>query len=99
MKIRQAEGRWQNWSGSQQARPEIIQVQHLQHLQDIVKSSPQIRAVGAGHSFSALATTDNILVNLDHLRGVDRKSTRLNSSHLKISYAVFCLKKKTRNTH
>src|SRR2546426_9266304 len=29
--------------------------------------------------------------------GVDRKSTRLNSSHLVISYAVFCLKKKKRN--
>src|SRR2546426_3332318 len=28
------------------------------------------------------------------LRGGDRKSTRLNSSHLVISYAVFCLKKK-----
>src|SRR5436309_8824862 len=28
--------------------------------------------------------------------GEDRKSTRLNSSHVKISYAVFCLKKKTR---
>src|SRR5205814_10618358 len=28
-------------------------------------------------------------------RGGDRKSTRLNSSHLGISYAVFCLKKKT----
>src|SRR2546426_12213925 len=28
----------------------------------------------------------------------DRKSTRLNSSHLVISYAVFCLKKKTRAT-
>src|SRR5256885_7102696 len=28
------------------------------------------------------------------LRLVDRKSTRLNSSHLVISYAVFCLKKK-----
>src|SRR5256885_12287456 len=27
-------------------------------------------------------------------RGKDRKSTRLNSSHLVISYAVFCLKKK-----
>src|SRR2546426_8784861 len=27
----------------------------------------------------------------------DRKSTRLNSSHLVISYAVFCLKKKTQN--
>src|SRR5256885_8663919 len=29
--------------------------------------------------------------------GKDRKSTRLNSSHLVISYAVFCLKKKNRN--
>src|SRR5256886_3954306 len=28
-------------------------------------------------------------------RGEDRKSTRLNSSHSQISYAVFCLKKKT----
>src|SRR5690606_40241356 len=27
-------------------------------------------------------------------RGLDRKSTRLNSSHVKISYAVLCLKKK-----
>src|SRR2546426_7030415 len=31
-----------------------------------------------------------------HLTG-DRKSTRLNSSHLVISYAVFCLKKKKNN--
>src|SRR5256885_7644453 len=30
----------------------------------------------------------------DHGGRVDRKSTRLNSSHLVISYAVFCLKKK-----
>src|SRR2546426_8979791 len=29
----------------------------------------------------------------------DRKSTRLNSSHLVISYAVFCLKKKTTSRH
>src|ERR1022692_2089625 len=29
----------------------------------------------------------------------DRKSTRLNSSHLVISYAVFCLKKKKRHRH
>src|SRR3712207_8396033 len=29
-----------------------------------------------------------------HLRRADRKSTRLNSSHANISYAVFCLKKK-----
>src|SRR2546422_8595711 len=31
---------------------------------------------------------------VDSVRGVDRKSTRLNSSHGYISYAVFCLKKK-----
>src|SRR3989442_4442568 len=30
-------------------------------------------------------------------RAVDRKSTRLNSSHVRISYAVFCLKKKKTN--
>src|SRR2546430_10427815 len=29
---------------------------------------------------------------------IDRKSTRLNSSHSQISYAVFCLKKKNENT-
>src|SRR5690606_20526821 len=33
----------------------------------------------------------------DHsINAVDRKSTRLNSSHVKISYAVFCLKKKNK---
>src|SRR3712207_8357848 len=33
------------------------------------------------------------------LRRLDRKSTRLNSSHANISYAVFCLKKKTSTTN
>src|SRR3712207_8993732 len=32
------------------------------------------------------------------LRHADRKSTRLNSSHANISYAVFCLKKKNKTT-
>src|SRR5215475_14913726 len=36
-------------------------------------------------------------LQLRHSAGVDRKSTRLNSSHVKISYAVFCLKKKKKN--
>src|SRR3712207_8506855 len=34
-------------------------------------------------------------VGRNSLVGIDRKSTRLNSSHANISYAVFCLKKKT----
>src|SRR5690606_42037903 len=32
-----------------------------------------------------------------NVHALDRKSTRLNSSHVKISYAVFCLKKKRMN--
>src|SRR2546426_7204235 len=57
---------------------------------------------------ASLLTLDHHAIReyLSHLyeRGVDRKSTRLNSSHLVISYAVFCLKKKkkrktTRMTH
>src|SRR5699024_12556764 len=39
------------------------------------------------------------LQTLRHVDQVlDRKSTRLNSSHVSISYAVFCLKKKKNNT-
>src|SRR5688572_32715719 len=38
------------------------------------------------------ATLDAVVITDD--RGRDRKSTRLNSSHSQISYAVFCLKKK-----
>src|SRR2546430_7926772 len=34
----------------------------------------------------------------DAIKAADRKSTRLNSSHSQISYAVFCLKKKKKNT-
>src|SRR5699024_12038664 len=33
-----------------------------------------------------------------YLNNEDRKSTRLNSSHVSISYAVFCLKKKTNHS-
>src|SRR2546426_5250893 len=41
------------------------------------------------------AVVDRVLPG-QAVRHVDRKSTRLNSSHLVISYAVFCLKKKNR---
>src|SRR3712207_7532011 len=41
---------------------------------------------------TALAPSRRALATL--LRCIDRKSTRLNSSHANISYAVFCLKKK-----
>src|SRR5690606_40390791 len=43
-----------------------------------------------GWSFAVVVSSVALLIGFL----VDRKSTRLNSSHVKISYAVFCLKKK-----
>src|SRR5438445_9760662 len=43
-----------------------------------------------------LRVKDGDRVNAGTAMGRDRKSTRLNSSHANISYAVFCLKKKNR---
>src|SRR3989442_4775426 len=50
-------------------------------------ATPPVRPVahGAPHACHAVGLTG------------DRKSTRLNSSHVRISYAVFCLKKKKTN--
>src|SRR5438034_2882897 len=55
-------------------------------------------------------SSDVVLARMSRARGphspivvidevIDRKSTRLNSSHTVISYAVFCLKKKKQHTH
>src|SRR5690606_41021877 len=41
-----------------------------------------------------VATQENNYIDSPYKPDKDRKSTRLNSSHVKISYAVFCLKKK-----
>src|SRR5438445_10095956 len=49
---------------------------------------------------SALAAhygVERLRERLARLNALDRKSTRLNSSHANISYAVFCLKKKKRS--
>src|SRR2546422_2387675 len=69
----------------------------------IVLNEPSIIAVrradraviGVGREAKAMLgrTPDNILA-IRPLKDGDRKSTRLNSSHGYISYAVFCLKKK-----
>src|SRR5689334_23562045 len=47
----------------------------------------------------AMAVGDELSVYVDLLKQGDRKSTRLNSSHSSISYAVFCLKKKKRKDY
>src|SRR5437870_10554706 len=60
------------------------------------------QGLGDAHSFDRLnfvgigaAARRMALPREEHVQGtLDRKSTRLNSSHVAISYAVFCLKKK-----
>src|SRR5690242_21589566 len=56
----------------------------LRHVLTIARPDDDLTVVNAGLSAHTTAMV---------LR--DRKSTRLNSSHMSISYAVFCLKKKT----
>src|ERR1035438_10777325 len=54
----------------------------------IVEFRPQVAAVATPEALARLT---------ELLDSSDRKSTRLNSSHLGISYAVFCLKKKQKH--
>ena len=70
MKMQQAAVTWHNWSGSQHSYPQIFQPRQIDELQNLVKSHAQIRVVGAGHSFSPLAKTDDVLLNLDQFKGV-----------------------------
>src|SRR4051812_49638857 len=61
----------------------------------LLKLIAGIEETTAGHIFIG----DRDVTLLDPMK-IDRKSTRLNSSHMSISYAVFCLKKKKiKKTH
>src|SRR2546426_9042207 len=78
--------------GSAQESP----AKSILHLVIIKTEMRGYRSVAAGTAFF-ISPTGTALTNshvVDLVRHEDRKSTRLNSSHLVISYAVFCLKKK-----
>lgn len=66
---------WRNWAGNVTAHPrQFIQPRSEAEVQQIVRdaahSGLKVRVVGAGHSFTATAATDDVLLNLDHLSGV-----------------------------
>src|SRR5207249_11710888 len=59
------------------------------HMEDCIKTAADVGAkIMAGPLYSPVGYLPG------RRRTADRKSTRLNSSHVSISYAVFCLKKK-----
>src|SRR3712207_8856843 len=72
---------------STRSKPDGLLVVRPAEVMDFLHPLPVGALWGVG------AKTEEVLLRLG-LRTVDRKSTRLNSSHANISYAVFCLKKK-----
>src|SRR5438552_8524617 len=70
-------------------RHSTVRIMHADDIELLVLQNPQIERRQSG---VVMAYADDG----DTLRA-DRKSTRLNSSHQSISYAVFCLTKKNKN--
>src|SRR5690606_41900437 len=67
----------------------VARERHFYHLEPAAPTPERWQIETDNHVFTLFwAAIDNLPTI------VDRKSTRLNSSHVKISYAVFCLKKK-----
>src|SRR3712207_8226197 len=73
------------------------------HVEAVTPGLEQVRAValadqGADDAVALVAADRGDADEVGEVAGarLDRKSTRLNSSHANISYAVFCLKKKQR---
>src|SRR5690554_98901 len=76
---------------SPQVRPMLQRLRQQGYLLGTLSNgNADIRRVGLGDCFDFALNADALGVG----KPQDRKSTRLNSSHVRISYAVFCLKKK-----
>lgn len=66
---------WQNWGRTVRARPESVVVpSSVDDVCEVVRaaaaSSRRVKAVGAGHSFTAIAQADDVLMTLDRIAGL-----------------------------
>jgi len=66
---------WRNWAGNQHSRPQsILHPRDTEEVALLVKRAAsegrKVKAVGSGHSFTAAAVTDGVLVELDRMTGV-----------------------------
>src|SRR5438477_3203814 len=77
-------------------RSELRQMKKILIVEDdtVTAKIYRTRLEKAGFAVETAANGQAGLARLTELAIGDRKSTRLNSSHMSISYAVFCLKKK-----
>src|SRR3712207_7198354 len=73
---------------------EHVRVHRLVRVEAVTQQQREHRVDVRDHALHADRAVQELVHQL-RLRDEDRKSTRLNSSHANISYAVFCLKKKT----
>src|SRR5699024_11547581 len=71
-------------------------IQGVEAVIDKDRSGLKLAQQVEADTFMMLTDVSNVCVNFGKPK--DRKSTRLNSSHVSISYAVFCLKKKKKKT-
>ena len=70
-------GKWSNWAGNQQARPRswttpnsVLEVRDL--VGSAIRDGRRMKVVGSGHSFTATAVADDVLVDLRRLASVGR---------------------------
>jgi FAD-linked oxidoreductase len=73
---------WSNWSGSVTASAQVNRPGSVDELAVLVREAANVRAVGAGHSFMPLCSSDNLIVSLEDLPGeivvsADRKTARV----------------------
>src|SRR2546430_4108343 len=106
-KLRYLEDRWDD-----QIAKGLDAAELLRYRSNLLGSDLRITNFGGGNTSSKIQETDPLDGSkapilwikgsggdIGSIQRRDRKSTRLNSSHSQISYAVFCLKKKNTDTY